>query len=189
MLFRAQDLSEGIYTGKWLPSWGATCVFALGAVLVAIGRFTVSALQGVGRARFAMVMTFLQVGVTLLLLVFLVPEVGIPGAPLSELVAFAMTIPFLIWAIPGVTPLVLLRPLVRLLLPLGLAFGAGWLTAGAEMPTLLRGLMTTGVTTAVYLLGNWLTGPPWLRSIVREEVTLVAAVLMRLTQKRGREHQ
>ncbi len=182
-----KDLIQAIYTDKWLPAWGATCVFALGAVLVAIGRFSVSALQGVGRPRFAMIMAFLQAGLTLLLVVFLVPKLGIPGAPLGELVAFAITIPFLVWAIPGVTPALLLRPLTRLLLPLGLALGAGTLTAGVETSMLLRGLLTTGVTTAVYLLGNWFTGPPWVRRIVQEEMTLVLGVLGRLMKKRSRE--
>ena len=179
-----KDLIQAIYTDKWLPAWEATCVFALGAVLVAIGRFSVSALQGVGRPRFAMVMTFLQAGLTLLLVVFLVPELGIPGAPLGQLAAFAITIPFLVWAIPGVTPALLLRPLTRLLLPLGLALGAGTLMAGTETSMLLRGLMTTGVTTAVYLLGNWFTGPPWLRNIVREEMTLVLGILREADQEK-----
>ena len=174
-----RDLIAAIYTDKWLPAWEATCGFALGAVLVAIGRFSVSALQGVGRPRFAMAMTFLQAALTLLLVVFLVPKLGSAGAPLSELIAFATVIPFLVWAIPGATPALLLRPLARLLLPLGLALGAGSLMAGTEMSMLLRGLLTAAVTTAVYLLGNWVTGPPWLRNFVREEISLVLETLGR----------
>ena len=49
--------------------------------------------------------------------------------------------------------------------------------------------MTGGVTTAVYLLGNWFTGPPWLRNIVREEITLVLVILRRLTKKKNRERR
>ena len=179
-----RDLIAAIYTDKWLPAWEATCVFALGAVLIAIGRFSVSALQGVGRPRFAMAMTFLQAALTLLLVVFLVPKLGIPGAPLGELIAFATVIPFLVWAIPGATPALLLRPLTRLLVPLVLALGAGSLMAETEMSMLLRGLLTAGVTTAVYLFGSWVTGPPWLRNFVQEEIALVLGTLGRFVRNR-----
>ncbi len=179
-----RDLIAAIYTDKWLPAWGATCVFALGAVLVAIGRFSVSALQGAGRPRFAVGMTFLQVALTLLLVIFLVPELGIPGAPLGELIAFATVIPFLVWGIPGATAALLLRPLTRLLLPLAMGLGGGSLIAGLELPILLRGLLTAGVTTALYLLANWITGPPWLRAFVREEIVFVLGTLGRLVKSR-----
>ncbi len=179
-----QDLIMAIYTEKWLPAWGATCVFALGAILVAMGRFSVSALQGVGRPRFAMVMTFVQVALTLLLVILLIPELGVPGAPLGELIAFAIVIPFLVWAIPGVTSALLLSPLARQLLPLALSLGGGSLVAGAEISILLRGLLTAGVTTAVYLAASWLTAPPWLRTFVREEIALVLGILSRLARSR-----
>ena len=42
-------------------------------------------LQNFVREEIAMAMTFLQAALTLLLVVFLVPKLGIPGAPLSEL--------------------------------------------------------------------------------------------------------
>ena len=131
-----------------------------------------------------MAMTFLQAALTLLLVVFLVPKLGIPGAPLSELIALCNRDSF-----PGVghprrhsSPAA--ASLTRLLLPLVLALGAGSLMAGTEMSMLLRGLLTAGVTTAVYLLGNWVTGPLWLRNFVREEIALVLETLGRFVKSR-----
>ncbi len=179
-----KDLILWIYTEKWLPAWEATCVFALGVLLLAVVRFAVAALQGGGRPRYAMLLTFAQAALTLAFVVFLVPALGIPGAALGELLTFALTIPFLVWAIPGIEPGRILRPLARLLVPLGLALASGYLVAGTVTLLVPRALLATATTTAIYLLAGWVTGPAWLRLFVRQEISLVKETLTRFASQR-----
>lgn len=176
------DLTQWIYTEKWLP---AVPVLILGGVLVSLNALswsTKSALNGLGRVQISMRVTMVATTLSLILGVAFVLAIGFIGVPVSLIVALFVTLPWLYRGLRKGALRRILQPSYWVVFPVLVSVGVGLAAPMLPLSMAPRAVATVAVVSLVYLGVSWLTGPAWMKQRAVQQVSRFMEKLNRLRQ-------
>ncbi len=170
------DLVELVYTARWDPAVPALVLFAGVGLLVSLRVIVGTALVGLGRMVYAARVSVIGALVTIVASAALVLAVGAIGIPLGQLVGAVVLLPALTAGLERGAVVRVLAPALMALVPMGTAVALGVLVHGTALAAPVRGLVTAGGMTLVYLAATWWAGPSWLRTLAWQEASWRPAV-------------
>jgi PST family polysaccharide transporter len=175
------DLVALVYTERWLPAMPALLIFAASAMPGSLRWLAAAALIATGRAAFTTRVSAVAALVSITASIVLVLHIGLLGVPIGQLAGIAVATP---WLLSGLRPTALaglLRHAFTVIAPVTAAMAAGALALLIPLEPAARGVTTAAIVCLVFIAAAWWTGPPWLRSLVRDEITTPALRLLRST--------
>ena len=161
-----RDLVAFVYTDRWVPAVPAMVLFAGVGVLVSVRAIVTTALAGLGRTMVIGRVAVASAVATIVASIALVPPLGVLGVPVGQLVGASVALPFLVAGLGTDAISRVFRAAQSTLVPMTLSLVTGFAVRSVPLGPAERGIATGLVMTVVYMAAVWLTGPPWIRTLV-----------------------